>query len=56
MKVRILEDANHRISSALSQSFTKGSEPNVPASTAKALIKRGVAERVIKTKSEPKGD
>jgi hypothetical protein len=54
MKIRILRDAHHRISSGLSQSFKAESEPNVPKATANALIRRGVA-KAIKKPSE-KGD
>lgn len=44
MKIKIIQDAHHRISSAKSQSFTAGSEVSVPQETADALVARGVAE------------
>jgi len=46
MKIRILDDAHHRISSGLSQSFSADSEVNVPKATAKKLIADGKAEAV----------
>lgn len=54
MKVRILTDAHHRVSSGLSQAFREGSEPDVPKETADALIARGVAEKI--TKPSKSGD
>lgn len=44
MKIRIIRDAHHRISSGLSQAFKAGSEVSVPQATAEALVERGVAE------------
>ncbi|MBR9764144.1 MAG: hypothetical protein GYB53_11620 [Rhodobacteraceae bacterium] len=45
MKISILHDDHHRISSARSQNFHAGTTVNVPRSTAEALIARGSAER-----------
>lgn len=44
MKISILRDDNHRISSAKSQNFHADTVVNVPRSTADALIARGSAE------------
>mgnify|MGYP003571144275 CR=1 FL=1 len=44
MKIRVLRDAHHRISSGKSQSFTAGSEVSVPKATAESLVARGDAE------------
>jgi hypothetical protein len=46
MKIRILEDAHRRISSARSQSFKAGSETNLPKAAAMKLIADGKAEAV----------
>lgn len=53
MKIRILQDADHRISSALSQSFKAGSEVSVPRATAEVLVARGVAEVIGGKKPAP---
>jgi uncharacterized protein YabE (DUF348 family) len=53
MKIRILTDAHHRISSGRSQSFKAGREINVPKATAEKLIADGKAEAV---KPSTKGD
>jgi len=44
MKIKLKQDAHHRISSSKSQSFKAGSEASVPQATADALVARGVAE------------
>nr|WP_296429714.1 hypothetical protein [Roseovarius sp. BRH_c41] len=44
MKIRVIQDAHHRISSGLSQSFKAGTEVSVPQATAEVLVARGVAE------------
>lgn len=44
MKIKINQDAHHRISSGKSQSFRSGTEVSVPRATAEALVARGVAE------------
>ncbi|WP_284325861.1 hypothetical protein [Cypionkella aquatica] len=46
MKLRILIDAPHRVSSALSLHFTAGSEVSVPAKIGEALLEKKVAERI----------
>lgn len=46
MKVRILENCDHRISSGISQHFTAGSTVSVPRGVGDALVIRGVAEAV----------
>jgi len=51
MKIKIKQDAHHRISSAKSQSFKAGSEVSVPQATADALVERGVAEVIGDKKS-----
>ncbi|WP_417701946.1 hypothetical protein [Pseudophaeobacter sp.] len=53
MKIKILNDAHHRINSGSSQSFRAGSEVDVPKATADALIEAGKAEAV--TASPKKG-
>ncbi len=55
MWVRIIENADHRISSAKSQSFTAGSKLNLPRKTAEALIGRGKAEPVTADTTTEKG-
>lgn len=55
MKIRMLCDADHRVSSALSQAFRAEAEVSVPKATAAALIARGVAEEVQKP-SVTRGD
>ena len=50
MKIRILEDAHHRLSSGRSQAFRARTEVNVPKATAEALIARGVAKAKAKRK------
>lgn len=44
MKIRINQDAHHRISSGKSQWFRAGTTVSVPQATADALEARGVAE------------
>lgn len=44
MKIKVLQDAHHRITSGVSQSFRAGTEVSVPQATAEALVARGVAE------------
>lgn len=56
MKVRITQDAHHRVSSAVSQAFRAQTEANVPRATAAALIARGVAEAITEAKPSSKGD
>jgi len=46
MKIRILKNTHHRVSSAISQGFKAGGEPNLPKSTAEALIAKGDAEAI----------
>jgi hypothetical protein len=46
MKIKIIKDAHHRISSSRSQSFKAGSEVSVPKATAEALIEQSVAEMI----------
>lgn len=46
MQIEILEDAHHRLSSAISQAFAAKSVVNVPRATAEALIARGKARPV----------
>ena len=53
MKIKILTDTHHRVSSAISQGFKAGGEPNLPKSTAEALIAKGDAEAI---NSSDKGD
>ncbi|MEQ8292486.1 MAG: hypothetical protein RIA08_09785 [Roseovarius sp.] len=50
MKVRMKKDANHRISSAITQSFKADREYSVPKATGNALVKRDVAETVVEQK------
>lgn len=54
MKIKMNSDANHRISSAVSQSFGAGREYSVPKATGEALIKRKVAVPV--TAKEPSSE
>lgn len=56
MKIKILEDAHFSVSSGLSQSFAAGSTVDVPRATAEALVARGVAEVIDKSKRSDKGD
>lgn len=57
MKIKIKQDAHHRISSAKSQWFKAGSEVSVPQATAEALVERGVAEVIgDKKPSSAKGN
>ncbi|VCU58273.1 hypothetical protein EPIB1_1171 [Tritonibacter mobilis] len=53
MKIKILTDADHRISSARSQRFRAGSEINLPKDTAMKLIEEGKA---VEVKRDTKGD
>lgn len=46
MRIKILRNANYRVSSGLSQSFTAESVVSVPKTTAQALIARGDAVEV----------
>ncbi|MEQ9241240.1 hypothetical protein [Roseovarius indicus] len=48
------KDADHRISSAVTQSFKAEHDYSVPKATGNALIKRDVAEDAAKT--NPSGD
>ena len=48
MKIKMKDDAHHRISSAVTQSFAAGREYSVPKATGDALIKRGVAALAAK--------
>ncbi|MEX5600700.1 hypothetical protein [Pseudophaeobacter sp. C1-32P7] len=54
MKIKILTDCHHRISSALSQSFSANSVVDVPKKTAEALIERKVAETTTETVTQKK--
>lgn len=54
MKIRIIADAHHRVSSGVSLAFKAASTPNVPKAIAEALIARGVAEEI--TKPSEQGD
>lgn len=53
MKIRILMDVSHRISSGRSQQLHEGTEINVPKATAETLIEAGKAEAL---KPTTKGD
>lgn len=55
MKIRILKDTPHRVSSGLSLHFTAGSEVNVPAKIGEALVASNAAEAIGKTKTATKG-
>lgn len=56
MKLRVLKDTPHRVSSGLSLHFTAGSEVNVPAAIGEALVAKEAAEAIGKTKPAIKGD
>lgn len=56
MKIRILADAHHRISSGLSMAYSQGSTPDVPKKIADDLIARGVAEKVGAEPQSAKGE
>lgn len=57
MRILILADCHHRISSGRSLSFEKGKIASVPRTTAEALIERGTAELIPpRRKGEPNGD
>lgn len=53
MKIKMKVDADHRISSAKSQAFKAGRSYDVPASTANALIDRGVADAAVASSDKP---
>ncbi|GAB5432180.1 MAG: hypothetical protein EpisKO_15500 [Epibacterium sp.] len=53
MKIKMLTDANHRISSGRSQSLRKGSEISLPKGTAEKLIADGKA---VEVKPQTKGN
>lgn len=55
MKIRILKNTPHRVSSGLSLHFTAGSEVNVPARIGEALVAAKAAETISKPKPAAKG-
>lgn len=54
MKIRMLCDADHRVSSGVSQAYRATAVYSLPRATAEALIARGVAEEIQKPST--KGD
>lgn len=46
MRITILRDCGHRITSGLSLQFRAGSQVSVPRAIGEALVGRGVAEAV----------
>jgi len=53
MKIKMLADADHRISSSLSQRYRSGFEINLPKGTAEKLIAEGKA---VEVKPQTKGN
>lgn len=56
MKLRIIKNTPVRVSSGLSLHFTAGSEVNVPAKVAEALMAEKAAEPLGKSKPAMNGD